>query len=79
MYELLRCSPEDLSSGCFLPSTWLESWANSDTSPGPIDNGQLLCEHGQLKLEKPGVMKFVHNTAWEALVVGHCRLKDELH
>lgn len=69
VHQLLQVPDDHLGSGCFLPSAWLESWANNADSPGHIDNGQLLCEHGKLKLDKPGVMKYISKAAWEALVV----------
>jgi hypothetical protein len=56
--------------GCFISAAWLESWANSEQGPGPVDNGPLLCSHARLSPDKaPGIFKYLSSTAWEALVV----------
>jgi hypothetical protein len=79
----LRCSLQEVAGisqllpvqaldepGCFISAAWLESWANSEQGPGPVDNGPLLCSHARLSPDKPlGTFKYLSSTAWEALVV----------
>jgi hypothetical protein len=61
---------EPNDAGCFISAAWLESWANSEQGPGPVDNGALLCSHAHLSPDKPpGTLKYLSSTAWEALVV----------
>ena len=69
IFALLPCQ-DPADQGCFISSAWLDSWANSDKSPDPIDNGPLLCPHGQLGLDKPSSSyRRISSMAWEALVV----------
>ncbi|KAF8072683.1 UBP26 [Scenedesmus sp. PABB004] len=69
--QLLRCSDE-ADAGHFLPAAWLDAWANSDASPGPVDNAPLLCPHHRLSPDKPAsLLKRVSSAAWDALVAAH--------
>eukprot|EP00775_Hariotina_reticulata_P004097 gene4097-4344_t len=71
LVAVLPC-PDPDDQGCFISAAWLDTWANSEGHPDPIDNGPLLCPHGQLGLDKPSSSyRRISSMAWEALVASH--------
>ena len=70
----LRCllprGNADSDVGCFVAAVWLDAWAVGEASPGPVDNGPLLCMHQRLNPNLvPGSYRVISTAAWEALVV----------
>lgn len=61
------CEGQDLLSGNWVNSQWLEDWANEEVPPGLLDNSTLLCPHGQLDPSKVTAMKYISHQAWQMI------------
>lgn len=64
---LSEISVERQDDKCFwISSSWLRTWAD-ELEPPPIDNSELLCEHGKVPPAKVSVMKRISEAAWARL------------
>ncbi|KAH7422547.1 hypothetical protein KP509_12G013700 [Ceratopteris richardii] len=50
----------------WIASSWLRIWAD-ELDPPPIDNSELLCEHGKLHPSSVTLMKRISKRAWDSL------------
>lgn len=59
----------DAPPGFFVPTAWLEEWANGDAPPGPAPTVLLECAHGRLDPHSWQAVKYVSRDAWRAMAV----------
>jgi hypothetical protein len=66
---LAQARPAGGPPGYFLPTLWLEAWANADKPPGAVPTGPLTCTHGRLDPLAWQAVRYVGADAWRAIVV----------
>jgi hypothetical protein len=68
------CNPD--AGDHWVPAAWLEQWATSEATPGPLDTQRLVCPHGRLAPAKLEEGKRVSMVLYEQLKV---RINTHIH